>query len=152
MTYAYTLMIIDENGDIKGGRELSAEQAIDLLLKTEPAQVVEAELEEEFEIVRAPAPKKRGGVKGPPLKVCCGSKGQRHKKGCSSESQSKGNLGKLALSGQDPLTEEQFDDLHDAMHDRDFTSRDYAESMDLTISEVNLALTCATYQGYLDAR
>lgn len=165
MKYTYSLTIIDENGEIKGERELSAEQAIDILLAPESVEVAEVEPEPETETVpeRAPAPKKKDKkpkVEAPaksggrfPLKACCGSVGPRHKHGCASAAKPKeGKRDSLELSGPAALTEEQYGDLRGAMHDFGFSSREYASEMDLPLSQVNAAIKSTDYENYLASR
>jgi hypothetical protein len=65
--------------------EITADQMIELLLHIQENEmgVGEPEVEEETEQTEEPTPaKKSKSTKKWPVKPCCGSKGQRHKKDC----------------------------------------------------------------------
>ncbi len=50
------------------------------------------------------------------------------------------------------LTEDQYDELRDAMHDRDFMSAKYALTHKLSPREVNAAIRSTDYEDYLESR
>ncbi len=51
-----------------------------------------------------------------------------------------------------PLTGDEYDEVRDAMHDRDFSSAEYALSHKLPPREVNAAVRSTDYDDYLDNR
>ncbi len=86
---------------------------------------------------------KQATPKGSP-KPCCGSMGPRHKNTCPQNDKPKKS------TATEMLNRLQFDDIKDAMRDRDFTSLSYALDNKLPVREVNVALKSKDYEEYLD--
>ena len=85
----------------------------------------------------------------------CGSKGARHFKICSQNgAYTRKVIGEEDQVPTDPkaLTEEQYDDLRDAMHDREFQSARYSLVNKLPPKEVNAAIRSSDYDAYVDSR
>lgn len=87
-----------------------------------------------------------GRKRGDPCKEC-GSTGTRHFKTCSQVKKPP----KL-LYTVPPLTADQYDELRDAMFEKDFQSMPYALTHKMSPKEVNLAVQTTSYADYLNKR
>jgi hypothetical protein len=86
-------------------------------------------------------------------KPCCGSKGARHFKTCplNGKETIRTFAPEQPKKESSPLDGFQYEALRDAMHDRDFSSAEYALTNRLSPREVNAAIKSADYDDYLDS-
>lgn len=96
-----------------------------------------------------------------PAKSCCGSTGSRHFNWCKENGTKEPtrsmqdvytDQNEHASSPRVPLTQEQYDTLREAMHDREFMSAKYALINKLSPAEVNAAVLSVSYENYLITR
>ncbi len=85
-------------------------------------------------------------------KPCYGSTGARHFKTCKLNGKPSTNNADATSSVGKDLTQEQYDELRDAMHDREFMSAKYALTHELSPREVNAAIRSTDYEDYLESR
>lgn len=147
----YGLQVIDDQGEAVIDAEITPDTALQIagiLLKAkapEPTPMAAA-VEEEEPVRRKGRPRGKRGGKRPPCDYC-GSVGPRHRKTCI-----KNGPAPEMPSKSEPLTEEQFDRIKEAVADGSMVSSELAAEMDVKLREVNLAIFADTYEDYLSER
>lgn len=95
----------------------------------------------------------------------CGSKGPRHKNGCTNIKSKNSHeavadvmaktiqsLASIVGKSSAAMTQEQYSTLRESTHDREFNSKDYALDNEIDLREVNLACASQSYPEYLERR
>jgi hypothetical protein len=148
MTFAYTLTVIDDNGEPIVEYNLTADEAMAIFAK--PLKAIQSI--EQSGVVEPSKPKL-----GRPKKIvddprrswttkpCCGSKGARHLKTCT------GDLDDKPKKPVTKLTEDQFDNMKTRKEQGTLSTKIFASEYKLSLFEVNKAIHFARYEDYVKA-
>jgi hypothetical protein len=156
--YSYLFLIMDEDGNNITERELTPEQAIDLLVQGPVTAAAPVPIEEARPVeianknptknpTKGMHKKKKAGGKWE-KKPCCGSTGSRHFNTCERGVQSIDEAGTVAT---DVLSESDFEAVHEEFFVSQQTQK-VAATLDLPLQEVNRAMQFRGYATYLQKR
>lgn len=152
MKYAGTILILNDEGESVFERELNEDEIVEAIL----AAVPDGEEGSEEESDEREIPTRSSYGKRPVKHQCCGSKGWKHKKSCSTVSshsedrKAEAQTVKASIDEQKILTEREYKTIRQARsEDVRFTSLNYSEENDLPLQHVNYAVMAATYDQYL---
>jgi hypothetical protein len=153
MSYAGSIIILDDEGNSVFERELSSDEIIEVLLKG-PSETVPLN-----EVVEEPKPKKRKYtkreakqfqpfVKGLP-KPCCGSKGPRHMKDCSSShNRATSSKNRHTVDDRKSFSEPTWYSVKNALDSGD-TIDSIVRDKGLSVTEIRRVNLSDNYQEYL---
>jgi hypothetical protein len=133
MTYSYTLLVTDDDGNSVVDHELTPDQAVTILVRALAEAQFEREAPETVKPVNEKPKKKRK------QRTCsvCGKPGHIAKT-CPGDETSK----------SDPLTEEGFATLKGVQLAPEFHSKDFAQAHGVSVAEVNRAALSGSYDEY----
>ncbi len=157
MSYFYSLVVIDEGGNIIVDHRITPDQAVEILGEALAAKQAPTAPEAP---VSAPSRK----VGRPRKDANRAAKTTKEKKGKKRSACSKcgtpGHNAKTCPSVRDAapipraetrrLTEDQFDELKHLQETGDLSSRQFAQERGLPLAEVNRAITARSYEEYSD--